>query len=256
MAVTQQRFTLTTAIAAALLAAGGPSADAGDYAYDLPQLVGHYLGDIPSAPTIELAVDLGLPFAEIGGATLRLEGVHSPGVYGYLSHPPNTFEAPAEIVASIPQQQFLSAYADELLPLPGGAFDLSAPWRGRNPQPAAPDLTAWLDGTAEFHFQIGGPILPAITYEIQRPAVTINSATLIIHGQPEPDSFMLPGDFNGDRVVDAADLAVWQATPAADGSEFLAWQRNVGASRRPPTPPPACRSPRRSPPSGQLPQSC
>jgi len=225
--MSQRSLALATAIAAISIAACGPSSLAGDYAYDLPQLVGHYLGDMPSAPTIELVVDLGQHFAEIAGAMLRLEGVHSPGVYGYLSHPPNTFEASAEIVASVPDQSFLTAYADEVLPLPGGAFDLAAPWRGRNPQPAPPDLSAWLDGTAEFRFQVGGPILIAITYEIDRPA-----ATLIIHGQPELDSFMLPGDFNGDRAVDDADLAVWKTT-AADGSEFLAWQRNLGAEAPP-----------------------
>jgi hypothetical protein len=210
------------------------AARAGDYAYDLPQLVGHYLGDMPAAPVYELAVDLSTPFAEINGATLRLEGAHTPGIYGYLSHSSDTFPAPAEAIAWLPQQSFSHAYADEMLPLPGGAFDLSMPWRGRNPGPTAPDLAAWLDGTAEFNFQISGPILIAITYQLAPPDVTINSATLIIHGQPALDMFMLPGDFNGDRLVNDADLATWQAT-SGDGSEFLTWQRNVGAAAPAPT---------------------
>lgn len=53
----------------------------------------------------------------------------------------------------------------------------------------------------------------------------------------------LPGDFNGDGVVDAADLAVWSTSIAAgdgggdadddgdtDGADLLAWQRDLGMS--------------------------
>lgn len=217
---------------AALLLTTPAATQAGDYAYDLPQLVGHYLGDMPSSPTIELAVDLGMPFAEINGATLQLQGNHTPGLYGYLSFG-GVFQAPAEVIASIPQLSFSKAHADEQLPLPGGEFDLAVPWRKSGSNPYPPDLTAWKDGTAEFRFSVGGPILIAITYQIAPPDVTINSATLIIHGQPELDAFMLPGDFNGDRIVDAADLDVWEAT-SGDGSEFLTWQRNVGAEAPPP----------------------
>jgi hypothetical protein len=217
-----------------LLLAAPAATQAGDYAYDLPQLVGHHLGDMPAAPVYELAVDLGLPFAEINGATLRLEGVHTPGVYGYLSQP-HTFEAAAEAIAWIPDQPFLSAYADDNLPLPGGPFDLSLPWRGKSPQPTAPDLSAWLDGTAELNFQLAPPILVAITYQIHQPAITINAATLIIHGQPALDMFMLPGDLNGDRAVNDADLAAWQASPQPNGSDFLTWQRHHGAATPTPT---------------------
>src|SRR5690606_2533569 len=43
----------------------------------------------------------------------------------------------------------------------------------------------------------------------------------------------IAGDFNNDGIVDAADLAVWKTQFAAGqmtGNDFLAWQRNYGAS--------------------------
>src|SRR5690606_11299900 len=52
----------------------------------------------------------------------------------------------------------------------------------------------------------------------------------------------VPGDFNGDGMVDAADLAEWKSNfgtgPGADadgdgdsdGADFLAWQQNFGAT--------------------------
>ena len=51
---------------------------------------------------------------------------------------------------------------------------------------------------------------------------------------------LLPGDFDGDKDVDSADLAVWQIdagqNPGADadydgdsdGNDFVIWQRNLG----------------------------
>jgi hypothetical protein len=58
---------------------------------------------------------------------------------------------------------------------------------------------------------------------------------------------LTPGDFQGDAIVDASDLAIWRANYAAqgtkgpyagdadgdsdvDGSDFLAWQRHLGWS--------------------------
>jgi hypothetical protein len=49
----------------------------------------------------------------------------------------------------------------------------------------------------------------------------------------QPWFLELDADFNLDGSVDAADLAVWQATNG-DGAAFLAWQRNVGAEAPPP----------------------
>jgi arabinan endo-1,5-alpha-L-arabinosidase len=51
-------------------------------------------------------------------------------------------------------------------------------------------------------------------------------------GWPIPASDVIPGDFNGNLVVDHADLAVWSTHygTKADGRHFLDWQRNFGAT--------------------------
>ena len=51
-------------------------------------------------------------------------------------------------------------------------------------------------------------------------------------GWPIPASDVIPGDFNGDLVVDNADLAVWNTYygTTANGDHFLDWQRNYGAT--------------------------
>ncbi len=51
-------------------------------------------------------------------------------------------------------------------------------------------------------------------------------------GWPIPASDLIPGDFNGDKIVDAKDLAVWTTYYGtnADGQDFLDWQRNFGAT--------------------------
>jgi hypothetical protein len=52
----------------------------------------------------------------------------------------------------------------------------------------------------------------------------------------------VPGDFNGDSIVDADDLAQWQGDfgvnglsdadndSDSDGADFLAWQRQLGSA--------------------------
>jgi hypothetical protein len=236
------------------LAIAGQRAEAGDYSFDLPQLVGNYLGDIPSAPTIELVVDLGLPFTEINGATLRLAGSHSPGLFDYVGGG-QAFTASAEVIAWLPTQHFLAGYVDELLPMPGGAFELTLPFRSSGPGRPAPTFDSWLDGEAELNFTVASPPMIAIYSMIEPPAVTIDSATLILHGQPRLDELMLDADFNDDGAVDGEDLRIWKTafvfqhvgdpTVSAasdlmflgdadsdgdsDGSDFIAWQRQLRA---------------------------
>jgi hypothetical protein len=70
----------------------------------------------------------------------------------------------------------------------------------------------------------------------------IDGRTAIIYGlstnngiqafQLTLDEVSVPGDFNGDGVVDGADLATWEAAFEAGGlvgGDLLTWQRNFGA---------------------------
>lgn len=62
-------------------------------------------------------------------------------------------------------------------------------------------------------------------YNIEELAWTLD-------GWPIPASDVIPGDFNGNRVVDGADLNLWRTHygAKADGRDFLDWQRNFGAA--------------------------
>jgi arabinan endo-1,5-alpha-L-arabinosidase len=65
----------------------------------------------------------------------------------------------------------------------------------------------------------------ASRYNIEELAWTMD-------GWPIPASDLIPGDFNGDKVVDSKDLAVWQTNygTKATGKDFLVWQKNFGAT--------------------------
>lgn len=65
----------------------------------------------------------------------------------------------------------------------------------------------------------------ASRYNIEELAWTMD-------GWPIPASDVIPGDFNGDLVVDNKDLAVWNTYygTKAGGNHFLDWQRNFGAA--------------------------
>jgi arabinan endo-1,5-alpha-L-arabinosidase len=62
-------------------------------------------------------------------------------------------------------------------------------------------------------------------YNIQQLAWTMD-------GWPIPASDLIPGDFNGDGLVNNVDLGVWATNfgTKADGQNFLVWQRNYGAT--------------------------
>ncbi len=64
------------------------------------------------------------------------------------------------------------------------------------------------------------------------PKYNIEELAWTMDGWPIPASDLIPGDFNGDKVVDHADLAVWTTFYGtnADGQDFLDWQRNFGAT--------------------------
>jgi arabinogalactan endo-1,4-beta-galactosidase len=123
-------------------------------------------------------------------------------------------------VSAAGQQQFLEAVVDAVASVPNeqgwGAF-----WWYPEARPVG-GLNVWEGGRYGW-FDTSGNLLPAIAaFESLNPPV--------------------PGDFNGDGMVDAADLAVWQGEfgnvaggAAADGDhdgdvdgvDFLTWQRNL-----------------------------
>jgi hypothetical protein len=202
------------------------SVKAGDYTFDLPQLAGQYLGDIPAVPTYELQVDLGMQFAHINGASLQLKGTHSLGLAGDLNSP-YKLTLPAEIFAwSERSEPDRNVVVDKLLPGRDGPFEFSEPFRAQGSLGVTPDFSPWIDGIAEFNFSVYPPLVQAIYYLIDSPSVTITSATLVIQGQPNLDEFTMSGDFDGSGLIDGHDLLAWQRNP---GVGLLgSWRANYG----------------------------
>lgn len=64
------------------------------------------------------------------------------------------------------------------------------------------------------------------------PKYNIEQLAWTMDGWPIPADELIPGDFNGDKVVDDTDLSVWHTYygTKAGGADFLAWQRNYGAT--------------------------
>lgn len=62
------------------------------------------------------------------------------------------------------------------------------------------------------------------------PKYNIEELAWTMDGWPIPASDLIPGDFNGDKIVDDADLDVWHTYygTKATGQDFLDWQRNYG----------------------------
>jgi arabinan endo-1,5-alpha-L-arabinosidase len=60
----------------------------------------------------------------------------------------------------------------------------------------------------------------------------IEQLTWTMDGWPIPATDLIPGDFNGNGVVDNVDLGLWRTYygAKADGQDFLNWQRNFGAT--------------------------
>jgi hypothetical protein len=75
-----------------------------------------------------------------------------------------------------------------------------------------------------YHFYDGNAN-GASKYNIEELAWTLD-------GWPIPASDVIPGDFNGNLIVDSVDLGLWRTHygEKADGRDFLDWQRNFGVT--------------------------
>jgi len=213
----------------------GPKPAAGSFQFDIPELLGRYLGEDPTIPSpVNVAVDLKTQFSHIESASLQLTGTLAPGLYADLNFP-GTFPLTANIFGwfSTGSDPFSSGYVESNLPAEKGPFQFDESFRVIGISGGPLDFSSWLDGTASFQLSVGTPPMIATTYIIEMPELTIDSASLIIHGEPRLEPLVIEGDFNGDGIVDAADLAEWESgfgnQPEFAGDDFLAWQRQYDA---------------------------
>ena len=176
----------------------------------------------------ELQLDLGMQFSYIDAISLRLAGNHQPGVLIPLGPGGGGFPYPIEMTGTLDSNSsyLYNPHFDHVLPTSGGGFDLALPFTSfRSPT----DFSALLDGEAEFTFTAAGGPFVAIYSVGVFPEAFVNSATLVVSGQQAPAT-TLPGDFNGDRTVDAADFLMWRkglVVPDAQANYDL-WRAHFG----------------------------
>lgn len=204
---------------------------AGDFEFEIPSLAGSFFQD----GLVDVSLDLGMEFAEIETAALRLTGTQTLGSYQNLNFP-GTFPLSAVIYASFEAPTNGTRMSiDRFLPENNGEFAFDGSFEpnccGREP-----DYSPWLGGQAGFQFGAYTPILIGTTTNVVSPSVVVDSATLVIQGQPDLDSFMNLGDFDGDADVDYDDLTDpqdgWAARFGNDlrGDDFLMWQQHTNVS--------------------------
>jgi hypothetical protein len=220
----------------ALRSQATPSAAAGTFGWELPELVGNYLGTGGggASDARHVAIDMGMPFAQIDSVSLSLTGTHRPGVLGDLNSDLQTALPGGVLAHTRPAEGTGSAWLENYLVGVDGAYSITASFDW---QPGSSEdvwFEDWLDGTIEFDFQATTPPVVLIYYLIDAPELTIDSAQLVIEGYPLLDQFMLEGDFNQDGSVDGADLERWETLRASapsdsNGAAFLSWQRSFGA---------------------------
>ena len=229
--------TLTVFLMAILFAA---PAVAGDFAFDVPELTGLYHGERANR---HVDLDLGMPFAQIDGVSLRLIGEHTPGVIQLLSHHAPEEPYPAEVIGNFPEAgaSFTTAF-DEILPPVAGPFDVTFNFDNLRHHGGGPNFDPLLDGHARLNVSVGGPPVIAI-YSIKSvPLIDVHSATLIVNGQPGHDHPMVPGDYDHNGHVDHQDYSIWRATWGSssdlradgnddgmiDAADYAVWRQNMG----------------------------
>ena len=229
-------------LAILLVPFGASSATAGDFTFDVPELAGLYTGEEANR---NVDLSLGMSFAEIEGVSLRLVGTHTLGAIQLLYDGAPIEPYPAEVIGLFPEAgpSFTTAF-DEILPAVGGPFDFTFAFDNLRYPPGEPNFDPLLDGEARLDVSAGGPPIIAIYAILSNPVIDVSSATLIVSGQPELDTFMLSGDYDRNGSVDDADFAVWRATWGSssdlradgngdgmvDAADYSVWRQNLGTS--------------------------
>jgi hypothetical protein len=223
--------------------------------------------DPPGSPTIGVT-------AKQGDTMLTLERFAGAGesyfYWGFIDFDPSLTGA-WEIIPTdstgIGPSAFANSLAEpELLPYVESITPQGSP-RGASAEWTLPDLTGF--DVDDVHVRIvqveprgtvySGDLLPAQTTSFEPPPGILQYGLEYVYlislidsegfygenrsgVQSEPFRFVLPGDFNADGAVDAADLAQWQGDFGTngdsdadndndtDGADFLAWQRALGSA--------------------------
>jgi hypothetical protein len=189
-----------------------------------------------------------------GNGTDQVVSLFSEGASGSetsVSLTVNSAEGLPWLIQDIPvvagAEYKFSAFVKELISDPSGGWLAAQVWMlADGDAPNILDSTSLFFSESDWELKSSfitapaGATIARLVFAIQDSAFGVGTGHYLIDGVSlvGPEFPKLPGDFNGDFVVDMKDLAYWQAHYGSgenplNGLDFLVWQRNVGRTLGP-----------------------
>ena len=200
------------------------------------------LSPLPHFEQVTDHVDLGITFAQISSAGLRLEANVRQGSVRELGSLHVEHFLPSVTGSLIGDDDGVAAFGETLLP----PYYRSALALDHNFPPAVVDYSPLLDGKAELKFSVAVPLMTANTTITAYPAVNLIASALVVTGEALG---RLVGDFDGDGSVFIEDYDVFKRTfgqhvrPGTgadangdgfvDVADYVPWRDHLSASIRP-----------------------
>ena len=166
-----------------------------EFVIDVPQLHGIH-GTAPYT-AVDVKVQLPTTYSQIDAASLRLTGEHFPGstvsVIGNQGGPISAVLQLENAPPNLPYDFYPYPYFSHALPLDLLQFDIEI--LIQSPYQPTSDFRNWLDGSAEFTFFAGPPLINGTFAYSSYPLIAIERAELVVVGEPlgvpEPASIVL-----------------------------------------------------------------
>jgi hypothetical protein len=192
----------------------------------------------------ETVVDMGITFAQISSAGLRIDAFVNPGSVRILGSQHVEPLLPLSTATLLDDDRNSAAFGEILLPYNFSYDDVLA--MDSNWGPSVADYSSLLDGKGEVRFSVNAPLLTANLTIEKFPSVHVRASALVVTGETLG---RLAGDFDGDGAVFVEDFEFFKRTfgqhvtpgTGADGNgngvvdvaDYTIFREHLGASIRP-----------------------